>query len=1434
MQQVRNLVKDLRKKVKRTQGQGTPEIIRRREPNRPDITLGPGGTIRLTEAHIHGEEDEEPTNYLAIKVTETRNGQDIVRPKKGDAVVQVFCDCEYPELEDITRTAIAVPSNGQKRDKTTVDALKTNKYRPVNQRGISLHHPDDELINEDKAKPDLLVSIPEQVDKMNLNDPNTKQRMIIWIAEGDKELKEGEEEDLEEMAINWTKHTTQETKAILFRLHQEKFQGATNIFDCFLAFNRQLSITNQDLGAVEFNIDQQIKKNEKEDDEDYVGILLEPIQGATRATLLKEGLINQLEEMYNDEDTFTVNTIRFELAQKYGLPARCKISYKPKTQITRLRPQWSLKHYDEFLLPKITFIMMEYEILNTPGVKGLIEANADVDKAINLMRNMNLNKQDYIAYKEENKLNEEKEKEKPNEEKDKEKCIFTPDEMNEAMKNKTPIPSMIDLPWVELTNLAIADKEYIKREAEDLMRAGYDRVSAFMMAKSIYKYMMEKEGDRETWEMIRKDVARRAQNHHRANRDSFETHAPPDEQGYHRANCPSSLGGSRFSMIDDRDPENIDEEYREHVFDGWRKQGFNQEEMWKKWMDHEKRKMEQEKKAAIDETTATILEKLRKSKQRLNREAYEYKIPMPSGFTTLMNRTFLSSDSDSDNEDNEYKVMPPSVMREHIKQGLSHDESRRKWIAEVNKRKQHEKLVNEWKEQRHHEVKDKNLAKTVRVKRLTYKKLGSIDKGPVELSYCYNKYENVFSDSEEDEKTKRPLKAKPTYHRRTESHKKNIQWLNKLSRKGIMDIGLRQPVDEIARKLEHRLANGEEEHQKDWKEAKEMFWASMDETGTQRKEAYERPERVNHGRNPPNFVTVTTAEEEQPRPETGGQESRIRRPAFNIELWEVPAHIEAIPEAARQGHQDYEDWKEMVKSRGDIKDHPPRFEYLLPHFKKGYREAIQGQVERSELKGMDYVDRETKAWHEALKKARALNPWVSTGKEFKPSIDQDYGDLMRAQNGGKVFAALRDRTPRLPGAKTNSSTTFEINNQFKIWRVWALKEGIPWTSFGQFIYRAEIIGTALFRHVQQKLSAFPNESLAIEQLSTYLEDQMCYTTKAEDDNYDESREQVLKEHTEKLTGPHKSTKHLRATFPTDVKKLMAMHSNYRRLETEHLGNIPENETKILHDLIEHQLIREIITRAGLKPDILELYVNVANTAQKQEANWDTRGWQDFAADLELVFKVHKEQTKNSWRVNRVLEEKVEQLQIQTGQLQDKMKAQMEHEEAVKAANWQSPKRQKKKGKPQLRGSKRKMPKQALDPKLEEICENCIENYGISSKSGISSRWRIRNACERKGHCLQHGYQDCQKTKQCRERNRTKAIKVAMTKLEESGISEQDIEIYVKDGVCILEDDICRPDTNGEYEHGYHRNDCPAHGHIEWDPRDDEVYHSESEDEWPLN
>merc|ERR1712055_415274 len=52
------------------------------------------------------------------------------------------------------------------------------------------------------------------------------------------------------------------------------------------------------------------------------------------------------------------------------------------------------------------------------------------------------------------------------------------------------------------------------------------------------------------------------------------------------------------------------------------------------------------------------------------------------------------------------------------------------------------------------EVRDKNLAKVVRVKRLYHKKVGRVDKNPVEDNYCYYKYNTTFSDSEEEFRTK--------------------------------------------------------------------------------------------------------------------------------------------------------------------------------------------------------------------------------------------------------------------------------------------------------------------------------------------------------------------------------------------------------------------------------------------------------------------------------------------------------------------------------------------------------------------------------------------------------------------------------------------------------------------------------------------------------
>ena len=142
------LLRDVTRRVKKNKGTVTPTVLRNRERSQPNITIESGTEVKLTEAHTHGAPEDDATDYLAIKVMEAGDGKTIMRPQKGDSVVQVFCDCINPNLEDIDRTAIAVVTN-RKQDQTVTDALKvTNSYKPVNQRGISLYHPDDELTNE--------------------------------------------------------------------------------------------------------------------------------------------------------------------------------------------------------------------------------------------------------------------------------------------------------------------------------------------------------------------------------------------------------------------------------------------------------------------------------------------------------------------------------------------------------------------------------------------------------------------------------------------------------------------------------------------------------------------------------------------------------------------------------------------------------------------------------------------------------------------------------------------------------------------------------------------------------------------------------------------------------------------------------------------------------------------------------------------------------------------------------------------------------------------------------------------------------------------------------------------------------------------------------------------------------------------------------------
>ena len=169
---LRNLIEATAKRIEKSRGNSTPPVFRKREKARPDITVESGDLVRLTEEHVHGKPEDEATDYLAIKVEEAGDGCSIMRPQQGDTILQVYCNCGNPNLEDIDRTAIAIVSSNKQQDQTVIDAMKrTSGYKPVNQRALSLYHPDDEMNSKEDTKPDLLLSIPSDIDKTKMDNP---------------------------------------------------------------------------------------------------------------------------------------------------------------------------------------------------------------------------------------------------------------------------------------------------------------------------------------------------------------------------------------------------------------------------------------------------------------------------------------------------------------------------------------------------------------------------------------------------------------------------------------------------------------------------------------------------------------------------------------------------------------------------------------------------------------------------------------------------------------------------------------------------------------------------------------------------------------------------------------------------------------------------------------------------------------------------------------------------------------------------------------------------------------------------------------------------------------------------------------------------------------------------------------------------------------
>ena len=83
----------------------TPETTRKQEKmenRRPPVMLPElTNQFNLPGPHIHGKIDDESTPYLALETK--NNDSNFYRPKTGDRIYKLFCDCKNPEDKDPDR-----------------------------------------------------------------------------------------------------------------------------------------------------------------------------------------------------------------------------------------------------------------------------------------------------------------------------------------------------------------------------------------------------------------------------------------------------------------------------------------------------------------------------------------------------------------------------------------------------------------------------------------------------------------------------------------------------------------------------------------------------------------------------------------------------------------------------------------------------------------------------------------------------------------------------------------------------------------------------------------------------------------------------------------------------------------------------------------------------------------------------------------------------------------------------------------------------------------------------------------------------------------------------------------------------------------------------------------------------------------------------------
>ena len=361
----------------------TPETTRKQEKmenRRPPVMLPElTNQFNLPGPHIHGKIDDESTPYLALETK--NNDSNFYRPKTGDRIYKLFCDCKNPEDKDPDRYCYIM-----EYDTPPVPTIKT--LYPVNQKFLPVEPQDEkekEFTKGTISYPNILMCIPPTMDRYDLENKAVIRQLhhqidfrLSPMADLENKMNHNQEDMVEYLSLQPS--TT--GPGIIFRIKeqlQEKDDKTTALEDLktYLMARGFNTIKQDDMKTYLDGL-----KEEWTDDNisDLTGILMEPKWGRTKLKWLTTG---DMTDMINEGEVAADITIK-------GID---KLDHHSLLWLNEDRKRTEGKARGIGFLPSIIFTVLERTILDSPGLEQQLDTQNGFKQKLDLIRQKYLNEQ---------------------------------------------------------------------------------------------------------------------------------------------------------------------------------------------------------------------------------------------------------------------------------------------------------------------------------------------------------------------------------------------------------------------------------------------------------------------------------------------------------------------------------------------------------------------------------------------------------------------------------------------------------------------------------------------------------------------------------------------------------------------------------------------------------------------------------------------------------------------------------------------------------------------------------------------------------------------------------------------------------------------------------------------------------------------------------